>query len=334
MKPRPTTVEEFHRPEHKHFITNIEIERRQRGIASVTPLTPWSINSKLLTCCKVSNPNDEQLLHRFVMRRRGNYANCDGSSEQQRYWLSTRPPVFDLIDNTACGGRGRRLAIVNVPPVLPLPQATLLSVREYLTFIGQDHIEVPADDVNSGKDLLSYLHPHIHQGGGVVVATREEFSFFVCRQYHEIFAFVEEPTQMVSNEFGNQSGAVESEEALRATVREFMRKIVGSSAFMTANTWWYRCDPLAGDMMKLVLNEVMEERGDSCSPSAFLQDPRWVMLPRTKVLKNGKWNIEPHCIGKELQYGLLELLSGDEASRNGGRKNANNNNTADALLVF
>lgn len=48
----------------------------------------------------------------------------------------------------------------------------------------------------------------------------------------------------------------------------------------------------------------------SCPPSInwlTLEDPRWCLLPREKLMKNGKFSLKPESLANQMQYGLLEM---------------------------
>ncbi|CUG89483.1 Hypothetical protein, putative [Bodo saltans] len=318
-----TTVEKFERLEYHQHRFKKHTQAVIDGIAKSVPVTPSNLVSTLLTLCGADDGAKVK-------------TSCAFSPHTDPFsgWSMTRVmrysaggamlspsfmPIFHIFNPLM-----EQAAIFHVPPLLPLPPLSsdggTLSVRDYLNFIGP-HIHrctpsfvVPTTVVDDMHDAESS-----RRGVGVVIATRSEFTTFTAETFHDRYRFVDDtaPFQVISDDVILPDGTPRDERlrVLQTSIDKFANHVVkDSTPFHKACTWWYRVDADVVDMLREALSAAAA--CGSCAPaveaskSAFLTDDRWTMLPRTKLLKNVRWNVEPETMAEEMKYGLIEAMKG------------------------
>lgn len=335
IKRPPTTVEKFERPEYKYFQFRKKVDANIKGIIKSIPVTPLTLVGTLHSLCGVPTPpapvfpalgdavcreniHEEESgaphdpLEGWMLQRQKSYP----FSQERRLLIPTsKPPVFQILNP-----QGEVACVFHVPPLLHLPPSPLMSLRQYLSDV-TPHIQrctpsfspqlLAAPAYSDGKDA-----PTAHRRGvGVLIATRSEFTCFAVEPFHDRFRFVDDqsPIQIVSDDVVLPMGTHPDvrHKALSESLSRFAALVQNSSSFQSASSWWYRVDDDVAELLRTSFASPVV--GSSCGQSrgaVDLEDPRWTMLPRSKLLKNVKWNVEPETMAAEMKYGLLEIMAG------------------------
>lgn len=329
-RPPPTAADLSTRPDYDKFRFHRHESMKARGVSSTRPVTVASMEACLFDLCgvqKVSSPDvgcekrKMDMLDSWKMIRLS-----ESELLSPGCWNGLRglpifalhPPQGAAVERIRCPQSAfsrNPAAHLHVPPLLPLPAKEELSIGEYLDFIRPltTHAQTVPGFLRSPDDVAPSKHlPQLDVG--VVLASREEMSFFTATSYHDHFQFVEPPKRWMSEEFFAQRGVGESvtdfaKRHIQASAEALVSSLHASQAFAHAGTWWCRVDAAVRPMMEEAFSAALKvSPHDDKRIRITLGDPRWASLPRARVLKNSKWTIDPEFLAGEMKYGLLEIF--------------------------
>lgn len=257
----------------------------------------------------------------------------EASSYTSNRWIpQTRPPMFRLMpplnhhhvyhtnhhSTSSPPPPPPPAAILHVPPLLSLPQDHCIAVSEYVHRVSLEGQRCSPIGLGfSNPTAPPPVHKEHEIGGdggtvmesmgvGVILASRSVFSSFVTCPFHDGNKFVSPPIQVVNDESLLPMNATieQRQDTLLRSLKEFCGLLRASQAgaFQQAGTWWFRVDVDVSEALRLAMT--------TCCPDMSLDDARWTMLPRTKLLKNAKWIEKPEMMAAEMKYGLLEVFGG------------------------
>jgi hypothetical protein len=277
------------------LLNNYQNKRQQRckalGIVATVPLTPGILVERMKTYWQrevlLVDSRDGQS-HPFAALPSFTKVRPPVQSPQPFTRLC---PIYDLyLKHEWEKGVRQRVGVFYPPPVLPLPPTRAISLSEYLQLTG----------------LTFSADSPAEKGVGVLLASREEITFFVVRQVGDIRRLLFDPVRFVCDDVVASGGfrtASDREEEAVATNGDVLKALSSCTAFVEASVWWFRVESTQAELFRRAA-----AAKDAPLLRVSLDDPRWTSLPRERLMRNPKLVLDPEKTAFAMQNGLLEVM--------------------------